>query len=50
MRDVNDMWVKDNCQTVVHCRGYSFTINELFDIAQIYLPEWYLKEHEDHVE
>lgn len=33
MKDVNDFWVNDNCQTNVHSRGYVFTIAELVDIA-----------------
>lgn len=36
MRDMNDMYVNDNCQTAIHCRGHVFTISELFDIAQLY--------------
>jgi hypothetical protein len=36
MRDMNDMWVNDNCQLKLHCRNHVFTVSELFDIAQLY--------------
>lgn len=47
MQDMNDMYVNDHCQTVIHCRGYKFTINELFDIVQIHCSEEKLAAHKD---
>jgi hypothetical protein len=47
MRDMNDMWVNDYCQTAIHCRGYVFTISELFDIAQLHCSPEKLEAHED---
>ena len=47
MRDMNDMWVADNCKTVIHCRGYSFTISELMDIAIDNCSDAKLEEHKD---
>lgn len=47
MRDMNDMYVDQYCQTRIHCRGYVFTISELFDIVQIHCSEEKLEAHED---
>jgi hypothetical protein len=47
MRDMNDMYVNDHCPTKVHCRGYVFTISELFDLVQIYCSNEKLAAHED---
>jgi hypothetical protein len=47
MRDVNDMWVNDNCKTVIHCRGYAFTISELMDISIRNCSEDKLEAHKD---
>ena len=44
---VNDFYVNDYCQTVVHCRGYAFTISELFDIAQMHCSSEKLEAHEE---
>lgn len=35
----NDMYVGDNCNIVIHCRGHVFTVSELFTIAQTYLTQ-----------
>ena len=45
MRDMNDMWVKDDCKTIVHCRGYAFTISELLDVALSNLSDFELMVH-----
>lgn len=47
MRDMNDMYVKDYCQTAIHCRGYVFTISELFDLAQLHCSPEKLEAHEE---
>jgi hypothetical protein len=44
---VNDFYVNDYCQTVIHCRGYAFTVSELFDIAQIHCSAEKLEAHEE---
>lgn len=44
---MNDMYVNDYCQTVVHCRGYAFTISELFDLVQAHCSPEGLEAHED---
>ena len=33
MRDMNDVYVNDSCNTTIHCRGFVFTVSELFNIA-----------------
>lgn len=47
MRDMNDMWVNDNCQLKVHCRNHVFTISELFDIVQLHSPKEKWDAHEE---
>ena len=47
MSNINDMYVGDYSQTKIHCRGYVFTISELFDIAQIHCSEEKLAAHEE---
>ena len=47
MRDMNDMYVNQYCQTVIHCRGYKFTISKLFDIAQLHCSVEELAAHEE---
>lgn len=44
---MNDFYVNDYCQTVVHCRGYAFTISELFDIVQLHCSSEKLEAHEE---
>lgn len=44
---MNDFYVNESCQTVIHCRGYAFTISELFDIVQEYCSKEQLEEHEE---
>ena len=31
---MNDLFVGDNCDIAIHCRGHVFTVSELFNIAQ----------------
>lgn len=33
MRDMNDLFVKDDCKTLVHVNGYIFTIEDLYKLA-----------------
>jgi hypothetical protein len=47
MRDMNDMWVNDNCQTRIHSHGYVFTIEELMNIAICSLNYDELEKHEE---
>lgn len=47
MRDMNDMWVNDNCQLKIHCRNHVFTVSELFDIAQLYSSQEKWDAHEE---
>lgn len=47
MRDMNDLFVNDNCKTKVHCQGYVFTISELVNIAIWNLSSEELAAHED---
>ena len=47
MTDMNDMYVNDFCSTKVHCRGFVFTLSELFDIALEKLTFDELVEHMD---
>ena len=47
MRDMNDMWVNDCCQLMLHCRGHAFTVSELFDIAQRHCSQEQWDAHED---
>jgi hypothetical protein len=44
---MDDMYVTDYCRTRIHCRGYVFTISELFDIAQLHCSDDKLEAHED---
>ena len=44
---MNDFYANENCQTVIHCRGYTFTISELFDIVQKHCSKEQLEEHEE---
>jgi hypothetical protein len=47
MRDMNDMWVNDYCQTRIHSHGYVFTIAELMTIAICNLSHEELEKHEE---
>lgn len=47
MRDMNDMFVNDGCQTKVHINGYVFTIAELFCIACDSLSSGELDKHKE---
>lgn len=47
MRDMNDMWVNDSCQTRIHSHGYVFTIEELMNIAICSLNCDELEKHEE---
>ena len=47
MRDMNDMYVNDHCQTRVHIGGYVFTISELYTNAVIHMSAEELEKHED---
>ena len=47
MRDMNDMYVNDHCQTCVHIGGYVFTIAELYVNAVNTMSHEDLKKHED---
>lgn len=47
MRDMNDFYVHDNCQTKVHICGYVFTIAELFNIAISGMTAEELAKHKD---
>lgn len=44
---MNDMYVNAYCQTVIHCRGYAFTISELFDVVQMCCSAEKLEAHKD---
>lgn len=48
MRDMNDLYVSDHCQTRVHIDGYVFTIAELFANALAHLTKEELEKYEDH--
>lgn len=48
MRNMNDMYVNDNCQTRLHIGRYVFTIAELYTNAVIHISHEELKKHEDH--
>ena len=47
MRDMNDMYVGDNCNIAIHCRDHVFTVSELFEIAQLNSTQ---EEWDDHAE
>lgn len=47
MRDMNYMYVGDNCGIVIHCRGHEFTISELFNIAQLHSTQEQWDAHEE---
>ena len=47
MRDMNDFYVNDNCQTKIHIGGYVFTIAELYTNAIIHMSAEELEKHED---
>lgn len=47
MRDMNDLYVNDNCQIRVHIGGYVFTIAELYTNAVIHMSHEQLEKHED---
>ena len=44
---MNDMYVKDHCQTRVHIGGYVFTITELHANAVKHMSPEELKNHKD---
>lgn len=45
--EANDFYVNDFCNTAIHCRGFVFTVSELFDIALEKLTFDKLAEHLD---
>ena len=45
--EVNDFYVNDFCNTTIHCRGFVFTVSELFDIAMNKLTFDELVKHMD---
>ena len=47
MRDMNDFYVSERCQTKVHIGGYVFTIAELYTKAIIHMSAEELEKHED---
>lgn len=47
MRDMNDMYVNEHCQTRVHIGGYVFTIAELYTNAINTMSHTDLAKHED---
>lgn len=47
MRDMNDMWVNDHCQTRIHSQGYVFTIKELVNLAILNMSYEELEKHEE---
>jgi hypothetical protein len=47
MRDMNDMYVNDYCQTRIHIGGYVFTVAELYANAVIHMSPEELERHED---
>ena len=47
MRDMNDMYVGDNCNIAIHCRNHVFTVSELFELAQLYSTQEEWDAHED---
>ena len=47
MRDMNDMYVGDNCNIVIHCRNHVFTVSELFELAQLHSTQEEWDAHED---
>lgn len=47
MRDMNDLYVGDNCNIAIHCRNHVFTVSELFDIAQLYSSQEKWDAHEE---
>ena len=44
---MNDMYVEDYCQTKIHCRGYVFTISELFDMVQVNCTDELVEAHKE---
>ena len=47
MRDINDFYVNDNCQTKIHIGGYVFTIAELYTNAVLHMSQEELSAHEE---
>ena len=47
MRDMNDYYVSDKCQTKVHIGGYVFTIAELYNNAVANMNDEELAQHKD---
>ena len=48
MRDMNDMYVNDNCQTLVHICGYAFTVAEFFDYVVTNMSQEDLEKHKEY--
>ena len=47
MRDMNDYYVSDKCQTKVHIDEYVFTIAELYANAVAHMNDEELTKHKD---
>lgn len=47
MRDMNDYYVNDNCQTKIHIGGYVFTIAELYTSALLHMRADELAKHKE---
>ena len=49
MRDMNDYYVNDGCQTKVHIGGYVFTVAELYANALLHMNREELEKHKETV-